>query len=77
VARRFLTRAAARQHTLRHSHGSLLIAGGEPLANVSKRLGHANAATTLSIYTHAVPGSSATAKRWEELQGKRGEEKTQ
>jgi integrase len=64
-------------HTLRHSHGSLLIAGGEPVTNVSKRLGHANAATTLSIYAHAMPGNSDTAKRWEELQGKKGEEKTQ
>lgn len=64
-------------HTLRHTHGSLLIAGGEPVANVSKRLGHANSATTLSIYTHALPGNSDTAKRWEELQGKKGEEKTQ
>ena len=59
-------------HTLRHSHGSQLLAAGVPLAEVAKRLGHANPATTLGIYTHALPGTTGTARRWEELQGKEG-----
>lgn len=40
-------------HGLRHSHASLLIANGEDIARVSKRLGHSRISTTLDIYTHA------------------------
>ncbi|MCU1233434.1 MAG: hypothetical protein JWP63_1401 [Candidatus Solibacter sp.] len=36
-------------------------------------MGHDNAATTLGIYTHAVPGRGSLAKKWEELQGEKGE----
>jgi len=43
------------------------------LPPVSKRLGHANSATTFSICTQ-LAGNSETAKRWEALRGKRGEE---
>lgn len=42
-----------RLHDLRHSHASMLINSGVPIAAVSKRLGHSNAAITLSIYTHS------------------------
>jgi integrase len=41
-----------RVHDLRHSHASYLIHHGVPITTISKRLGHANANTTLSIYAH-------------------------
>ncbi|SCM82438.1 Integrase family protein [uncultured Sporomusa sp.] len=43
-----------RFHDLRHTSGSLLIANGIPLKNVSSRLGHADIRTTGNIYTHAL-----------------------
>jgi integrase len=58
-------------HTLRHSHGSQLIADGADIASVSARLGHADAGTTLGIYTRAIPGKSDLAAKWEEIQGKK------
>jgi integrase len=39
-------------HALRHTHASHLIAVGVDVATVSKRLGHATPAITLSVYTH-------------------------
>lgn len=39
-------------HSLRHSHGSLLLANGVDIATVSKRLGHSNLTTTLNTYIH-------------------------
>jgi len=41
-------------HTLRHSHGSHLIASGMDLATVSARLGHSKVRVTAEIYTHAI-----------------------
>jgi integrase len=58
-------------HTLRHTHGSQLVADGADIASVSERLGHSDAGTTLGIYTHAVPGKSNLAKQWEQLQKKK------
>ncbi len=40
-------------HGLRHTSASYLISLGQDVASVSKRLGHSNINTTLSIYTHA------------------------
>ena len=40
-------------HGLRHTAASYLISLGQDVASVSKRLGHSNVNTTLSIYTHA------------------------
>ena len=55
-------------HDLRHTHASLLLAAGEPITNVSARLGHRNAATTLRIYAHALEGSERSASdRFEAL----------
>jgi integrase len=48
-------------HDLRHTHASLLLAEGEPITNVSARLGHRDAATTLRIYAHALEGSERSA----------------
>ncbi len=39
-------------HALRHSHASALIAAGLDVVSVSKRLGHASPALTLSVYAH-------------------------
>ena len=39
-------------HALRHSHASALIAAGLDVVSVSRRLGHANPALTLSVYSH-------------------------
>lgn len=50
-------------HQLRHLHASLLLAGGLPLPNVSKRLGHANTQVTAAVYSHALPGRDREAVR--------------
>lgn len=44
-------------HALRHTHASQLLAGGVPIAEVSKRLGHASPTITLSTYTSWIPGN--------------------
>ena len=41
-------------HHLRHNAGSYLISEHVPITAVSKILGHANVAITLSIYSHAL-----------------------
>ena len=41
-----------RLHDLRHTAASLLIRQGVPAKVVGDRLGHANVAFTLSVYTH-------------------------
>ena len=40
-------------HKLRHSFASVAIINGADIASVSEKLGHANKATTLHMYTHA------------------------
>ena len=56
-------------HTLRHTHGSHLLAAGVPLPDVSKRLGHSNVHLTATVYAHSLPGADAEAvKKWEEYQ---------
>ena len=42
-------------HSLRHSHASILLGNGTPLAVVSERLGHANIQLTLDTYSHVLP----------------------
>lgn len=44
-------------HALRHTHASQLLANGVPIAEVTKRLGHASPAITLGIYTTWIPGN--------------------
>ncbi len=39
-------------HTLRHSCASAMIASGAPITEVRHRLGHANPAITLLVYSH-------------------------
>ena len=48
-------------HGLRHLHASLLIAGGLPVTDVSKRLGHASPAITLRVYSHAIGNNDQAA----------------
>jgi integrase len=43
-------------HDVRHTHASILLSQGASLKAVSQRLGHANAALTLRIYAHCLPG---------------------
>jgi integrase len=41
-----------RVHDMRHVHGTLSIENGEPVKQVSERLGHSSIAITLDLYTH-------------------------
>ncbi|HVE46690.1 MAG TPA: site-specific integrase [Acidimicrobiales bacterium] len=44
-----------RVHDLRHSHATTALAAGVPAKVVSERLGHANVAVTLDVYSHVLP----------------------
>ncbi|HHX44892.1 MAG TPA: site-specific integrase [Chloroflexi bacterium] len=59
-------------HGLRHLHASILLAEGLPLPEVSRRLGHANAGITASIYSHAVRDDSAAVAAIGRALGERG-----
>lgn len=48
-------------HSLRHAHASLAMAAGVPPKVVQERLGHADVKTTLSIYSHVMPGMQRQA----------------
>lgn len=48
-------------HSLRHTNGTLLLAGGRNPKEVQRRFGHSRAATTLDNYGHAMPGEDAAA----------------
>jgi len=61
-------------HTLRHTHASVLLHGGVPVTNVSKRLGHRDAYTTAKIYAHALPDSDPdVAATWDKLMAEKRE----
>jgi integrase len=56
-------------HSLRHTHGSHLVADGVPLPVVAERLGHSSVRTTADVYTHALRGQDDDAAlRWDEFQ---------
>ena len=63
--RRRLARAAGlppiRLHDVRHSYATAALAAGVPAKVVSERLGHANIAITLDVYSHVIPGMDAQA----------------
>jgi integrase len=62
-------------HSLRHTHGSHLLAGGMELTAVSARLGHSSPYVTATIYAHVISGrDDEAAKVWEKYQ-KRDKEK--
>jgi integrase len=48
-------------HSLRHTHASMLIASGMDVLTISRRLGHASATITLSVYGHMIAGSDDRA----------------
>ena len=48
-------------HSLRHTNATLMIAEGTDVCTISKRLGHANTATTLNIYAHALKSKDKEA----------------
>ncbi len=52
-----------RLHDLRHYVATRLIAAGVSIRTVSGRLGHANAATTLGVYSHFVEASDQDAAK--------------
>lgn len=50
-----------RPYDLRHTTATLLLAAGENIKVVSERLGHANAAMTLNVYSHVLPDMQEAA----------------
>jgi integrase len=44
-------------HAARHAHATALLGSGASVKDVSARLGHSRASTTLDVYAHAVPGA--------------------
>jgi integrase len=44
-----------RMHDLRHTYATLALRRGEPVATVSKNLGHAKISITLDLYRHVLP----------------------
>jgi integrase len=48
-------------HTLRRTHSTLLHALGTPLKVAQAQLGHSRMATTLEVYTHALPDAQREA----------------
>lgn len=61
VSRRFITLSAEAGlprivlHGLRHTHASIALASGVPVAVMSKRLGHSRSSFTIDAYMHVLP----------------------
>ena len=53
--------SGVRLHDLRHFTATQMLASGVPVKTVAGRLGHANAATTLNVYAHALESSDLEA----------------
>jgi integrase len=49
-----------RFHDLRHTHASVLLAHGESIKAVSRRLGHSDVALTLRVYAHLLPDADSS-----------------
>jgi integrase len=68
LCRRLGLPEGASLHTLRHTHGSFLLADGVDLATVSERLGHSSIRVTADIYSHALRGRDQdAARRWDKF----------
>lgn len=64
---------AMRQHDLRHTNASLLMADGVSLKLVSGLLGHSGVSITGDLYGHVQPGDGAiAAARMDRILGERG-----
>lgn len=50
-----------RLHDCRHTHASLLLSWGVPVATVAERLGHSSPRTTLAVYAHSIRGAQRLA----------------
>jgi integrase len=73
LCRRLKLPKGASLHTLRHSHGSFLLANGMDLATVSERLGHSSVRVTADVYSHAIRGRDKEAARsWDEFMRQHG-----
>lgn len=59
-------------HSLRHSHGSALIASGWDLEEVSARLGHRDVTITARFYVHAYESAKRSAARTSRLESMYG-----
>jgi integrase len=69
LCRRLKLPKGASLHTLRHTHGSHLLAAGLELPAVSARLGHSNPNVTATVYSHVLSGRDDEAARmWEDFQ---------
>jgi integrase len=62
-----------RWHDLRHVAASLLISEGAPVGYVSRLLGHASPAITLSIYAHVFARAEHDERTWERMEAAFGE----
>jgi integrase len=60
-AMRKLKLAGVTFHSLRHTHASQLIASGMDVLTISRRLGHASPAITLTVYGHLFANTDARA----------------
>ena len=57
-----------RFHDLRHTAASLMLKQGVSVKVVQERLGHSDAAMTLNVYSHVIPGmQEETAKKMDEI----------
>jgi len=56
-------------HALRHGAASLALLGGAPLADVSRRLGHADPSITARVYSHALSNGRWVAEAIERVLG--------
>ena len=73
LCRRIGLPKGASLHTLRHTHGSFLLADGVDLATVSERLGHSSVRVTADIYSHAIRGrDQEAARRWDRFMSQHG-----
>jgi integrase len=56
-------------HCLRHTHASVMIAGGVDVLSLSRRLGHGSAAITLGVYGHLFKPDDRAAAIMEKVLG--------
>jgi integrase len=61
--RRRWRRSAVNSHDFRHHYASVLLAAGESVVAVARRLGHKDATLVLSTYGHLLPDSEERTRR--------------